>query len=115
MNGNYIQTFDSLKEASISIGVNYASGISACARRKIPSSNGYRWCFEKDLCEFKTMKIKKSGWHRRINIEVTCLISGKIYKFDTLTEASKSLKIHMLTLKRKNKNKKYSWKNTISS
>lgn len=39
---------------------------------------------------------------------------GKIYKFDTLTEASKSLKIHMLTLK--NKNKKYSWKkNTISS
>ena len=116
MDGNYIQTYDSLKEAANSIGVNYASGISACARKKIPSSNGYRWCFEKNLNEFKTIKIKKRGWHKRINVEVTCLISEKIHKFETLTEASKSLKIHMLTLKRKNKNKKFSWKkNTDSS
>ena len=115
MNGNYIQTYDSLKEAANSIGVNYASGISACARRKIPSSNGYRWCFEKDLNEFKTIKIKKSGWHRRICIEATCLISGKIYKFNTLTEARKTLKIHSSTLSKKNKNKRYSWKKIIVS
>jgi len=115
MDGNYIQTFNSLKEAAKSININYASGISACARKKIPSSNGYRWCFEKDLNEFKKQIIKKRGWHKRINIEATCLVSGKVYNFNTLTEARKCLKIHSSTLKNKNKNNRYSWKKNIVS
>jgi len=110
MNGNYIQTHNSLKEAANSIGVNYASGISACSRKKIPSANGYRWCFENDFVKFKKNCIKKRGWHKRINVEVTCLVTGKVYRFETLTEARKTLKIHSLTLKNKNQNRKYSWK-----
>ncbi len=110
MNGDYIQTFNSLKDAANFINVNYTSGISACAREKIPSAHGYRWCFENNLSEYDKQKMKKRGWHIRINVEVTCLETGKIYHFETLTEASKTLRIHSQTLKNKNQNKKYKWK-----
>jgi len=46
-----------------------------------------------------SLECRDREWDKGISIEVTCLNSGKNYKFNTLTEARKSLGIYFTTLK----------------
>ena len=118
MDGNFLRIFNSLQEAAFYLGIKYATNISACARRTIPSASGYRWCFEKDVDYFKSLVFIKRGWHKKVGIELTNLKTGEIYRFDSIVAASQSLDIPSRTLSRTNKNKKYTWKkikNIVSS
>ena len=48
MNDEYINTFDSAKNAGISIGIKYFGDITNCCRKKIKSSRGYKWFYAND-------------------------------------------------------------------
>jgi len=55
LNGKYIQTFNSLQDAALSLNKHYTTSITACIQRKRPSALGYTWCYEKNKDIFKTL------------------------------------------------------------
>ena len=48
LEGVYLKSFKSVKEAALSVGVNYQS-ISACCRSLIKSCGGFQWSYEKSM------------------------------------------------------------------
>lgn len=46
----YIQTYNSIKEAAISVGLKDSSGIiSCCKKHRYTSSGGYKWYYANDI------------------------------------------------------------------
>ena len=46
VNGNYIQTFDSITDAQRAVGIK--SGVRLCCQGKIKQAGGYTWKFEEE-------------------------------------------------------------------
>jgi hypothetical protein len=84
MNGNYIKTYNSLKEAGEKLNIRPA-GISSCVNGQIKSYKGFIWSLIK-LKKVKSVNPKKKS----INVYKY----NKLYKtFESATDASKKLNI----------------------
>lgn len=104
INGNYLNTFNSLQEAAKFLNKSYTTSITMCLNGKISTAFGYAWCHELDRDNFK-IREKNNGK----TIEITDNVTGVTYIFKTMKECCDTLKIPVSIFYTKS-NKKYVWK-----
>jgi hypothetical protein len=95
MNCNILEQFNSIKDASLSMGINDSSSIrKACngkGKRKVKSVKGFKWCYCKDY-EFFKLKVFES---KKPTYPVTHLDKDMniLNKFKSISEAGKILNL----------------------
>ena len=96
--GNLVNTFPSLKEASLKTGISYKS-MSQCASHKIQSSGGYVWRYTNDSVQFEkpkscseTRKVQKKYNYKPV--DQIDLVSGEVINtFESMAEAAKAVNV----------------------
>jgi group I intron endonuclease len=104
--GEFIQVFGSLQDAAKSLNKNYTTSITACLKKKLPSAFGFLWCYEEEKEFFKPIPLKKRGKNKQ-KLKITCIISGNVTIFASMTDAIDMLKMSSSTIYKGIKEKKY--------
>lgn len=95
LKGEYLDTFESAREAESKTGTSYKK-ISQCCLGNCISSNGYLWCFEGDekhiLDAIQRYQNVKSGLRRKA-VCAQSIETGEILYFDCLKTAIEELHI----------------------
>jgi hypothetical protein len=109
MNGNFIKVFNSLQEAAQELNVKYTTSITACLKKRLPSALGFRWCYENEKNFFNIIPLKNylKGGNYKIKLKVTCVLTNNVRIFESIVDATKSLKMSSTTIYKGIKEKQY--------
>lgn len=89
MHGNFIASYDSIQEASLSTGTN-RTAIIGCVKGRYKKANGYIWVYEEDfpVKDIESHEDKKKG--RKV-AQVDPETNKIINTFDRMTDAGKAV------------------------
>ena len=93
LNGNYIDSFPSAKEAERQLNINYNSISQVCRKAKIyiKSAGGFQWSYEKK--QYLGEYINNSDKAKIVSIFLFDCYTGEEFKFDSIADAVRSLNI----------------------
>lgn len=98
LNEEYIQTFNSVKEAAKAVN-SYTSSISYACNHKLTCAAQFLWKYEDDITDitFFVKQAKKSSHHRNQPVNQYDLNGNFIQTFKTMTEAKNAIGAKSIT------------------
>ena len=88
LNGNYLKTYNSIKEAACAVGAKSTSGISACCNKNGSQKNayGYKWSFYGDTPNIEEKKLPRAKIIYQYDLN-----NNFIKKFNSARQAAKEV------------------------
>jgi hypothetical protein len=110
LEGNFIKEWECGKKACISLGFNNVDGISACCIGKQKTAFGFVWKFKKDNIKNTITLEKRKTYKKGVKRIKSQSIEINNIKYNSITQAAKSLGLTFGSLNYKIKNNKIEYK-----